>query len=68
MPRREMRLPAYTGVPEYLSAGLAVSLDLRDDKPRILVNLKASKDAGAEFRSQMLSLARIVDAEAPKGP
>ncbi len=58
---RDMRLPAYTGVPEYLSAGLSVSLDLRDDKPRILVNLKASKEAGAEFGSQMLSLARIVD-------
>ena len=58
---RDLRLPAYTGVPEYLTAGLAVSLDLRDDKPRILINLKAAKEAGAEFGSQILNLARIVE-------
>lgn len=58
---RDMRLPAYTGVPEYLEAGLAVSLDLRQDKPRILINLRAAKEAGADFDSQILSLARIFE-------
>jgi hypothetical protein len=56
----DMGLPAYTGVPEYLSSGLAVSLDLQDNKPRILINLKAAKEMGAEFSSQILSLARII--------
>ncbi|MHB8093483.1 MAG: YfiR/HmsC family protein [Candidatus Aminicenantales bacterium] len=56
----DMRLPAYTGVPEYLSSGLAVSLDLQDNKPRILINLKAAKEMGAEFSSQILILARII--------
>jgi hypothetical protein len=60
---RDMRLPSYTGVPEYLDAGLAVSLDLRDDKPRILINLKAAKEAGAEFDSRILSLARIIESD-----
>ncbi len=58
---RDLRLPAFTGVPEYLEAGLAVSLDLRDEKPRILINLRAAKEAGADFDSQILSLARIVE-------
>jgi len=65
---RQMRLPAYTGVPEYLDAGLGVSLDLRDEKPRILINLAASKESGAEYGSQLLSLARIVDGGERKKP
>jgi hypothetical protein len=57
---REMHLPAYTGVPDYLQDGLSVSLELREDKPRILINLKAAKESGAEFDSRILSLATIV--------
>ncbi len=58
---KDMRLPAFTGVPDYLNEGLAVSLDLREDKPRILINLKAAREAGAEFDSRVLSLARIIE-------
>lgn len=58
---RDLRLPVYTGVPEYLADGLAVSLEIQDEKPRILINLKAAKEQGANFDSRILSLARIVE-------
>ena len=49
-----------TGVPRYVEAGLAVGLDLKGERPEIVVNLLASRAEGADLDAQLLKLARIV--------
>ncbi len=51
-----------TGVPAYVSGGLLVGLELRDGRPAILVNREASQREGAVFSSELLKLARLVEA------
>lgn len=58
--RRE-RILTLTGVPEYVGAGLSVGLELRQDRPRILVNLRAARAEGANFAAPLLGLARLVE-------
>jgi len=50
-----------TGVPDYVSRGLAVGIEAGRDGPIILINLAAAKAEGAEFSSELLRLARIVE-------
>ncbi len=50
-----------TGVPEYVQAGLSVGLDLRQDRPRILVNLRAARAEGADLAAPLLGLATVVE-------
>lgn len=49
-----------TGIPEYLERGLSVGVGLRGGRPRILVNVGASRAAGAEFSAELLKLADLV--------
>jgi hypothetical protein len=49
-----------TGVPEYVEAGLAVGIGLKNDKPMIIINLTTSKAEGADFSSQLLKLAKVL--------
>jgi len=49
-----------TGVPEYVTAGIAIGVGLRGDKPEILVNLDVCEAAGIELSSQLLRLARVL--------
>jgi hypothetical protein len=49
-----------TGVAEYVRAGIAVGIGVRDDRPEILVNLAAARAAGADFSAQLLLLARVI--------
>ncbi len=65
---RDLRLLVFTGVPQYLNDGLAISLDLRQDKPRIVVNRRAALEEGAELDSRILSLARIVEDDGRREP
>lgn len=51
----------FTGVPKYVEQGIAVGIGIQDRKPKIHINLSASKAEGAEFSSQLLKLAEIVD-------
>jgi hypothetical protein len=55
-----------TGVREYVDAGVAVGLAVRNDRPLILINLAASRAEGSEYSSQLLKLARIVGEEAAR--
>ena len=50
-----------TGVPEYVESGLAVGLELKGDSPKIIVNLSSAKAENADFSSNLLKLARIVN-------
>lgn len=49
----------FTGVPEYVPAGVAVGIGLKGDRPEILVNLAAARGGGADFSAQLLRLARV---------
>ena len=49
-----------TGVPRYVNEGIAIGLDLRADRPEIVVNLESARAEGADFTAQLLKLARVV--------
>lgn len=56
---RSARVTTMTGVVRYVELGLAVGVRLRGDRPRIVVNLAASKLEGAEFGAELLKLSEI---------
>lgn len=60
MKARNRSIHTITGVPEYISRGLAVGVGLLGERPQILVNDEATKGEGSEFSSQFLKLVRIV--------
>jgi hypothetical protein len=57
---RERHIRTVTGMPEYASRGLGVAIDVRDDRPLIVINVAASKAEGSSFPAQLLQLARLV--------
>jgi hypothetical protein len=58
---RRRKTLTLTGVPEYVEAGLSIGLELRQDSPRILVNLHAARAEGADLAAPLLELATIVN-------
>jgi hypothetical protein len=57
---RTAQATTVTGVARYATQGLAVSVRLEGDRPRLLVNVAAAKSEGAEFSAELLKLALIV--------
>jgi hypothetical protein len=53
-----------TGVPRYVEQGLAVGIDMSDSRPRIVINLAASRAEGADFSAELLKLARLAGPKA----
>lgn len=49
------------GVPLYVEAGLSVAIDVRNDRPLIVINVAASRAEGSSFPAQLLQLARLVE-------
>jgi hypothetical protein len=58
---REFKIRTCTGIPEYIAVGLAVGLDIKGEKPQIVINLPAAKSEGADFDARLLQLARVVE-------
>lgn len=58
---RDADVLTFTGVPEYVRAGIAIGVDLAGGRPRILVNLDAVREEGAVLSSELLRLAEIVN-------
>ena len=58
---RDLGVVTYTGIPEYVSAGVAVGIAMSQRRLEILINLPAAIAVGAEFSSELLKLARLVD-------
>lgn len=58
---RKNGIKTITGVPEYVSAGLAVGIGLLKQRPLIIVNLRAARAEGSEFRTQLLKLCRVIE-------
>jgi methyl-accepting chemotaxis protein len=52
-----------TGVPDYVKKGIAVGLDIRNERPHILINLAAAKASGADFKSQLLKISTLTSNE-----
>lgn len=57
---RRAGIRTLTGVPGYVDDGLGIGIDLKGDRPEIVVNLEASRAEGADLDAQLLKLARIV--------
>ena len=58
---RSMQAVSFTGVPRYVEEGLAVGLEVSGGRPRIVINLAASRAEGARFSAQLLKLVRLTD-------
>jgi hypothetical protein len=56
---RRQRVVSVTGVPRYVEQGLSVGIDLNGTRPRIVINLAASRAEGADFSAELLKLARL---------
>jgi hypothetical protein len=61
---RAAGITTLTGVPRYVETGLAIGLDMKGDRPQIVINLAASRAEGADLTAQLLKLARVVGNEA----
>jgi len=51
----------FSGVPQFVVDGVGVGVDLRGERPHILVNRKALALSQIEFSAQLLKLASFVD-------
>jgi hypothetical protein len=49
-----------TGIESYVRSGLSIGVVLREDKPKILINLEATKAEGVMLDSRVLQLAEII--------
>lgn len=57
---RQKGVLTISGVPAYIAEGLSVGLDIRGNKPEILINRMAARLEGREFHAQLLKLATII--------
>jgi len=58
---RELKVLSLSGVTDYMTKGVSVGLDIKGDRPDILINLNNSREEGADFSSRLLQLARIIN-------
>ena len=57
---RAAHITTLTGVPRYVETGCAIGVDMKGDRPEIVINLAASRAEGADLNAQVLKLARVV--------
>lgn len=57
---REKKILTFSGVIDYIDMGISVVIDVKGEKPLITINLPSSKLEGADFSSQLLKLARVI--------
>jgi hypothetical protein len=56
---RAAHVMTMTGVPDYVARGLSVGVRLQRDRPKLLVNLTASKLEGSDLSAELLKLAVV---------
>ena len=49
-----------TGVAGYVEGGLSVGVRLQADRPRLIINVEASKLEGADYKAELLKLAQLI--------
>jgi uncharacterized protein DUF4154 len=54
------RITTATGVRSFVERGVAVGVGVRQDKPEILINLRASRSEGSEFDASLLRIATVL--------
>jgi YfiR/HmsC-like len=59
---RARQIHTMAGLTEYLPIGLSVGIGVRNDRPKIMINLRAAKAEGAAYQAQLLQLSDIVGA------
>ena len=52
-------LVSLTGVPDFVTQGVAVGIGVRQDKPEILINLPSARLEGSRFDASLLRLSRV---------
>jgi hypothetical protein len=57
---RAAQITTVTGVPRYVETGLAIGVDMKGERPEIVINLAASRAEGADLTAHLLNLARVV--------
>lgn len=57
---RSARIITMTGVSAYLRQGASLAIGVLGDRPKIMINLAASKAAGADYPASLLSLATVM--------
>jgi hypothetical protein len=57
---QENHVTTVTGVPDYVRQGVALGIDVAQDRPQILINLASSKAEGSEFDASLLRISTIV--------
>jgi len=57
---RSRRILTVTGVSEYVHAGVALGFSVKDERPQILINLRAARAEGADFSSKLLNIAKVI--------
>jgi len=57
---RAAQITTFTGVPRYVETGMAIGVDLKRERPEIVINLAASRAEGADLAAHLLKLARVV--------
>jgi hypothetical protein len=58
---RESKTLTITGIPEYVEKGLTLGIANQNEKPKILVNMESARLEGAQFSSNLLKLAQVID-------
>jgi len=56
---RNANVTTLTGVPQYVALGLAISVRLQGEKPKLVINPEAARAEGADFSAELLKLAQI---------
>ncbi len=54
------KIMSFSLVPEYIDEGISVAIDIKGEKPQIVINLYSSQKEGVNFSSQLLKLSKIV--------
>lgn len=57
---RQYKIPTLTGIVAYVEEGVSVAIELKDEKPQIVINRPAAQAEGANFSSKILRLARVI--------
>lgn len=57
---RARQIRTMSGLTEYVQIGLSVAIGVRNDRPRIMINLDAARAEGAAYQAQLLQMAEIV--------
>lgn len=61
---RSEKMLSFTSKAKFVtSCGVTMAVGLKENKPKIFLNLSAAKDEGADFSAKFLRVAKIVDTE-----